>query len=931
MPIRTVTIATSIKEISQNINIPRGEALDINLTPAGLDLAFTVSDSIGGDPILEIPGAASYVQIRPDHYGALKEGTPYFCEIWNMSDANPIRLTSGRFSAANSIQPNATAFATMLFEGAGAVAILTLAEYQAGPINQSTVYVITDTGEIWARGVNVASGTGAGSPGGGVDPVDPEPVAAPEAAGALLDWDYTEGDGVQAIPTASDFTGADLVFASTVGTIDAATGVLTFDPATVGTFNAVITATNAGGSAQSGFTITVAAQVAAAPITAVGADGWRATWPDAAASFAATDITVTRQGYNAAAAPVAVSDTVRTMTRVRNPYPAQATLTDTDVALSDFIYAGDEIAGVTNNSARPAPKPQAVWLDPDHEIFAGAAQLRLFVDHAHARAGRPVAAVKFTVTGGGVSREVIVSNMTNVLYANSGLNVPVFQADLDITDLPDGPVLVDAIVYPWVGAAFQLSVQGHAAPHMTATTRDCYKNANNTIGQVFAYVAASGSDAGGVASAAAATAQASPFATSAAAATAIKNFNSANTGRADVSGGVIRFLSGTYVMGASTWPTPSLPLILEAPAGQAVILTDGGINQPRNVPARCILRNVTLRATGSTTQIIEGSNALSDSLVFENCNLDPAGQAYASYWISRAARMWMINCTDLDGMSNQFFGTQPKALSLSGFVGKTGPAIMNMIASKGSNWYAQPPVNGKLFSHAGAACAFSVLSAVGGLLYGSGDFAAAVDGLGLSITGNVFEMRSANGPAVRMWADGNEAAVHNVNYRLNTNAGDDVEGRINAFYNDHTFAPVAAMSWRFQFCVTPRYGTKTDVFASDGTMVGNWPAVFHVGHRNVAMLEGDTANNAEIGAGSWRREVELLGSQWGNGAGGALDPLWTSDQSYAGTGAGGGDYTPQAASALSNIPAGLAPFPSDQRGRLIANDGSAVIGALQKA
>ena len=94
--------------------------------------------------------------------------------------------------------------------------------------------------------------------------------AAPAAAGGLLDEIFDQGSGVQSVPTAQDFTGANLRFSVTGAgaSIDPATGVVSIatDVALSGEVIRV-TATNSGGSATSVFPLTIEA---AEPAPAIG-------------------------------------------------------------------------------------------------------------------------------------------------------------------------------------------------------------------------------------------------------------------------------------------------------------------------------------------------------------------------------------------------------------------------------------------------------------------------------------------------------------------------------------------------------------------------------------------------------------------------------------------------------------------------------------
>ena len=133
-------------------------------------------------------------------------------------------------------------------------------------------------------------------------------------------------------------------------------------------------------------------------IVAVGSEGWRATYASPGVFDPVGDprpLVVERPGHASTGLSSTVTDVLTVMSRVREPWPNDQTWTTDDVALSDMVYAGDAILGVANNSTRTYHKPQAVWLNHDREIAESATfTARLSVAHAHARKGRPVAAVR---------------------------------------------------------------------------------------------------------------------------------------------------------------------------------------------------------------------------------------------------------------------------------------------------------------------------------------------------------------------------------------------------------------------------------------------------------------------------------------------------------------------------------------------------------
>ena len=87
--------------------------------------------------------------------------------------------------------------------------------------------------------------------------------AAPVAGGNLVDQSFTVGTGIQTYGTAFDFTGDNLTYSINLVagvTINPSSGVITFDAdvtsVQAGT-SVVVTATNSGGSVQSGFSLDI--------------------------------------------------------------------------------------------------------------------------------------------------------------------------------------------------------------------------------------------------------------------------------------------------------------------------------------------------------------------------------------------------------------------------------------------------------------------------------------------------------------------------------------------------------------------------------------------------------------------------------------------------------------------------------------------------
>lgn len=661
------------------------------------------------------------------------------------------------------------------------------------------------------------------------------------------------------------------------------------------------------------------------PLASINADGWTGTYPAPPASFdpeaSPKTVTVTRQGFDATATPVSVTETLTVMTRLRQPYPDQTTLTADQVALSDFVYQGDSIAGVTNASTRPYPKPVAMWLTPDLDrATTGTFTVRLAVAHAHARAGRPVAAVRFIVSDGTASAQVLVSAMTGASYAETGLTVPCFESALDLSGLAEGICTVDAVIYPWIGDAFTVSAEGDAWPSPNLAPLRVLNDRLGGYGTAYAYLdPVNGSDATGAASADAPTAAAAPFAGIAAAVAAIRDLNAASFGRADAGGGVVRLVDGEHVHAAFAGAagTTTVPLVIEGASRAGTVYRDAGVSTTSSLPGHVVFRNLTLRKTGGSIVFLDGS----DLLRLDNVRLDLNGQTEYDAWLYRVGRVQVIDSAD-DGLLGAF-GTAAKMVHLIG----------SRSASDGSALYdaAASDMRG----------AFSV-AASGGRVAATGQFfghcriwqtdpskpvvkaGSAIGPRGFALVGSVLEAINDDTSAA-LWinADGNVDPVENALLIGNTVVG----ARSNLLYQDTGTATVAKSGY-MRFNVHTYRNTKSDVFGADGNLVGNWPFAFNAGARGNVALRGDNAGNAVTGTGNWLGEARALGDRYGSIAA-PINPDWADDASFYGSGLGGGDYTPGAASELPGIPAGDVAYPLDLAGRALTDDGPALAGAMQ--
>ncbi|MEM1163349.1 MAG: hypothetical protein AAGJ28_20660, partial [Pseudomonadota bacterium] len=490
---------------------------------------------------------------------------------------------------------------------------------------------------------------------------------------------------------------------------------------------------------------------------------------------------------------------------------------------------------------------------------------------------------------------------------------------------------VDAIIYPWAGPAYQISADGQSYPSSNITTLRVVNNRDGSYGRAYAYVDLAGDDGSGVASASAATAQASPFATIPAAAAALQSFNNTNFGRNDLSNGHIVLEPGTHTFARIFGDVGECPFVIEStgPSAKATtVLQDPGAGINNSLPGKAETRNLTLQkvSTGNAP-FFDINNQAQNCLNAINCGI--IGATGHASWLYRLGRIYLEDCTSTVGLLTANFGNINKSATVVGCSG------LGFVHTRTHNVFATLSTDGTFQSVDGASSnaqagrgqvlAFSTISKSGGTLVDLDDSG---DPTGAALVSVVLEQHGGNtSPVLKVHADGNLNPVSNIQCYAVTVVG----GRANWLYNDSGSVAIAKRGW-LKGCVFEEMNTKTDVFnhnpdGQNGNRIGNWPAIFRVGHRSNTAFAG-TANGQPPGVLSWlgivAHPTDVNGEQSS-----PIDPLWAADASTGfGDGTGGGDYTPQAASPIARLPAKDVAHPIDFNGTSVPLDGSAAAGGL---
>lgn len=645
------------------------------------------------------------------------------------------------------------------------------------------------------------------------------------------------------------------------------------------------------------------------------------SWSAYSASAIANDyeFTVSRQGYNASASTTTYLDTFYVTRQLRQVYPNQASLQADYYALSDNIYSTDTPSGsVTNNSTFTSPKPVANWAMLARGVVANSIDVEVVAFHRNARLGRQVAAVKFIAHDGTDTITSTVSSTTISGNATDLHDVIVYAASLDITSLDDNALItVNAEVYPWIGDSTSVLKSVDSAVGREFSPRYYYKNTTLAAAPYYAVLAAA-ADAGdgvgtpttsGVVSTTLATAKATPFSTWVSMIDAIQTAR----GSAGVDGTIIYVDDGTFAIGSSTnnmtqlvgklrvrrLPTSTDRASVILTCGTAVISPKLGIGGTflGAVNTGCIaFEDITLQRSGAQA-FLSGNATYNLEIQYNDVTFDRNTQTNTI--LSTTSHAY------INGMTFSSAGNNGIAAS-TGEVRLARGVSVDLNSSSIEGWLVlgstitRPSTIacGTTRAHSGMYVGFNRINnpqASNCILIGS-QFGAPV---GAAVMQNLFEFTSAT--AAHVIAVSNDSAAYgntNIGIHHNTMVGYYDRGRVNLFY-DEGATPRSSKMMSCIGNIHVQVNTKSDVFATDGTRIGNFAYEYGVGCKYEWSQYID-ANGGGIG-GSFAQEYPGIGSSLGtsqttpqmgnNRFTSYAATTWAGASTNATAGAGGGTYT----------------------------------------
>lgn len=663
-------------------------------------------------------------------------------------------------------------------------------------------------------------------------------------------------------------------------------------------------------------------------VTAINADGWSV----AATSPPTMDpvgnprfVVASRQGFNAAGAPTTHLESIILTQRVRQPFPNQASLDASRVAMSDYVYSTDTVVGVTNNSAETSPKPVANWALPDQRVVGNTLRLEVVAFHRNARAGEQVACVEFRATDGSTTVTQIVSASSILAHPGDVNPVVGYACDLDIMGLNSGAITANARVIPWIGGAASVLNSSDQSAAREFSPQTYLKNTALASSPVFAYVnPTTGNDTTGAVSTNAATAEATPCLTVTGAINRIIAVNGS------VDGCVIRLMAGTHVLNSSaalatrTQNTGELIVTRDPNATRAAVIAQFGLTSTvrwrLGATAGWVrLRDITLSRQGTSNIQGETGSQLSiwfDQVTFQNNNHNAAFLSNSHSRFTGAA---------FTGMTASPLNASTTEHRLFRGISSTNVGVIESWLLLGSNLSGTTLVTGRgPRTQNGAIIAYNTFSSASPATGGFGNTENIT--AGAALVQNVIEFTgTVSGTAVRMAADAATGDTTHVIMHHNTLAGSFLHGRSNLFYNDSP--PPSNRTNRLMSLVGNLHiqiNTKHDVFAGlndnyadAADRLGGWAYLYGVGCRGEFSQFID-AQSGGIG-GSFAQAYPGLSASIGTSSTVRNDPLFVGFEATAiggGAGAGGGNYRLQAGSpAASRVTERVLPFDLDGNAR----------------
>ena len=698
------------------------------------------------------------------------------------------------------------------------------------------------------------------------------------------------------------------------------------------------------------------------PFQTIRAEGWSGDASSPAVAVGQV-FAVQRNGYDATGNATTFFDTLSVTSRVRTVWNVGWTSAGTvpvndatRVSLSDYVYQGEVVSGVTNNSTAVSPTPVAAWVSLERQLIGDTVTLEVVAGHRDARGAKPVACVTGTITDGTNTVTAISSTPVISSYAADVQPLWVYALTFNTTTLISDVLLTaNAKVYPHVGVAASVADSSLSSDRRGFSPRYFIKNVSRLASPPIAYVSTSGTS-GGVWSTTAATAEATPFDT-------LENARLQIAVQSGVTGGYvdgceIRLMAGSHaaVLGTtatnSTCKVASLVITRDPNASRATSI----ISMTANCRARLslgsllpvasgalLLRDITITRTSSSWQG-EAGNLLEVRL--DQCNVDNTPN---TGWLSNAVDYW-YGCNITTAVAASTWLSQNGATNMHhmwrGITCLNARlSNVNMFYNFSSLWYN----TGKLGSTVAGSQSgtMRVNNKYMNINYTSGGYepfgeTSSESLTGAYIAGNCYEPIPATASYTGFGVSADEPQAGNVVHMVihnNTILGAAASFRCNDFYDTTATVFRIQVLQSFKGNIMPQLNTKGDWFYAVNlgnpageapNHIGNWAFLYGVGCAGNHVMYIDAGGTGP--GGSITQAYMGANSTMGSSATAKVNPLittWGAVDYVAAVltvGAGGSVFTLQGGSPCKNKnPQSVTPF--DLAGTARAASGTDSTGA----
>jgi hypothetical protein len=630
------------------------------------------------------------------------------------------------------------------------------------------------------------------------------------------------------------------------------------------------------------------------------------------------------QGFDDTGAATTISRRVYITKNGRLPHPNSAVANETDlvgsvalvVNLSEFVYGGDSnltltLAGsfysqggtpnnaiaslaVTNSSTLGYPDVVGNWSWANlQRVTNTTARVRCVAYHPFGQQGRPVRAVKFTLTDqNSHTATVTVTNLTVDRTLTEPYPLAEYLADIDVSAFTAKDTLTyNFIAYPWVGT----NVLNSASPPPVASgyrvplaNQTAVYDPINTYGVTVAIVdPTNGNDGTANAKDISNLATVAPCLTGAKALQLINAFNNSNNARNNAGAGIVYLTNGTHTLWGTTASSPTtcatyLTVMPHPNADPSTILVNFDTTRANRKPRTSALRFFGL------TNIVQNfdndaftMNNASDYLMFENCwvqqwtngTINPVSTYTNTF--SMFTTNWCKNnvANAVGGRGNRLTNVK-----FGGYIERVFSSDYQASAGQTSAMFSESAVSAATLDNGIMAnCRIQTVSTAVQLNSGPKRY-------GIAFVNCVMEKYTADAqPLMQLNSDGILKDTTNVMILNCTFAGD----RNNIAYNDSGSAAVWAINWHVKNSVFYYFANKSDTFTTaNGNRIGNWAVVNGVG------CSGNVTKS-----NSFLQEYPGLNSKQNVSSEGFI-----LDASKQGTSAGGGTYRITSVSELVNWP-----------------------------